>query len=131
MNAISDDGKMTDTIKNLTSYVFSADDGSIDTGEIQNMNSFKKTPGIGGLVTDIFNNPLSGETIIISSDVLDEDIEVTTDEDGWYMWNYKHKGKRRGFTVEWDTVLDTEGDNPAEITLKANQFAVDNFRSNT
>jgi VCBS repeat-containing protein len=130
MNAIGDDGEITDTIKNLTSYVFSADDGSVDTGEIQNINSFKKTPGIGGLVTAFNGDPLPGETILIDSDILSEIVELMTDEDGWYMWNYKHKGKRKGFTVECSD-LTTVGDNPVEITLRANQFVIVNFQRTT
>jgi len=45
-----------------------------------------------------------------------------TDEDGWYMWQYKHKGRRADYTVELPAY------NLAQtVTLKGNAFVVVDF----
>jgi hypothetical protein len=45
---------------------------------------------------------------------------ATTDEDGWYMFVYKHTGKPADYTV----ALDGQSQ---QGTLKANKFAEANF----
>ncbi|MCD4780029.1 MAG: tandem-95 repeat protein [Candidatus Omnitrophica bacterium] len=109
------DSIVTENIGYNTTYQFSAGD---DTAEIYNINSFKKTPGIGGLILE-GGFPVDEEEVVIYSTVSGLVI-VETDEDGWYMWNYKHKGKATEFTVSYGTETKT-------VTLKANKFAIVNF----
>jgi hypothetical protein len=106
------------TIGNLTTYTFMSPGGN---AAIQNENVFKHDPGIGGLVTQN-ENPIAGTTVQIydgSNHLLGT---VTTDSDGWYMWNYKYTGKAATFVVK----LPTYGLSQT-VTLKSNSFLLVNF----
>ncbi|MFX0200112.1 MAG: LamG-like jellyroll fold domain-containing protein, partial [Candidatus Hodarchaeota archaeon] len=82
-------------ISNYESYQFfySDDTDEIDTEEIQNINVFKHDPGFAGLVLDGSDTPVSG----VKVEIYDPDgcllTTVFTDEDGFYFFYYKHKGK--------------------------------------
>jgi hypothetical protein len=91
------------------------------TPDLKSENVFKRDPGIGGLVTHT-ENPVAGATVKIydgSNHLLGT---VTTDSDGWYMWNYKYTGKAATFVVK----LPAYGQSQT-VTLKSNGFLVVNF----
>jgi hypothetical protein len=119
-DALDADDETVVLIPNLSDHIFSVSGSQNDSQTIQNANDFKKIPGFGGLVTD-GTNPVAGATVEIT---LDGELlgEATTDDDGWYMYEYKHKGKPAKYTVELlGYGLSETG------TLKANKFAEVNF----
>src|SRR5439155_22431434 len=78
-------------------YMFS----SVGTQTIQNNNAFKKDPGIGGLV--LYNSdgdPVPNVTVKIYDSSNKLLATVSTDQDGWYTWQYKYTGKAAMFTVK-------------------------------
>jgi hypothetical protein len=107
-----------------TTYDFSVADALGCHDSITNVNVFKHDPGIGGLVLDSDGNPMAGVTVQIYSGtkVTSKSLvaTLTTDEDGWYMWNYKYTGKPASFTIVANGQTQT-------VTLKANGFLVVNF----
>ncbi len=117
-HAVDADDEVTVLIQNFGSYEFSVSGSQTDSRTIQNVNDFKKIPGFGGLVMDEVD-PVEGVTVEI---FLDGTLlgTATTDEDGWYMFAYKHTGKPVEFTVILDG-MDASG------TLKANKFIEINF----
>jgi hypothetical protein len=90
---------------------------------VTSVNVFKNDPGIGGLVTQASDQtPVAGAAVQIYDAKNKLLATVTTDQDGWYMWNYKYTGKPATFTVK---LVDT-GESTS-VTLKANGFLVVNF----
>ncbi|HXJ55084.1 MAG TPA: hypothetical protein VNU68_00320, partial [Verrucomicrobiae bacterium] len=113
-------------------YVFSVSGAQNDTDGVCNINVFKKNPGVGGRagwrytldgVSDIVAT--SGATVTLKDakgTVLSTGL---TDQDGWYMLNYKYTGKATTLYVTLKPVSK-----PAQtqsITLKANGFVEVNF----
>jgi len=105
-------------IPNFFDYIFSVSGSQTDSQVIQNTNEFKKIPGFGGLVTDGVN-PVEDATveIYLNGELLATEL---TDEDGWYMFVYKHTGKPAEFKVTLDG-MEVTG------TLKANKFVEASF----
>ena len=106
-------------IPNLNDYTFSVSGSQNDSRTIQNANDFKRIPGFGGLVQEIDEDPVPDATIEITLDGAPLGT-ATTDEDGWYMFVYKHTGKPAEYTVTLDSQTESG-------TLKANKFAEVNF----
>ena len=92
-------------IDEATPHTFSAyADGTLipgSTDTVYNQNEFKQVRGFGGLVTDPTADPVGVEGATV--ELYDPDgvlIEsMTTDEDGWYLSDYRHKGKEKTYTV--------------------------------
>jgi hypothetical protein len=120
-DALDASDEVTVLIPNLGDHTFSVSGGQNDSQTIQNANDFKKIPGFGGLVTDGVGDPVAEATvdITLNGELLGQ---ATTDEDGWYMFVYKHKGRPADYTVE----LQSSGLSQSG-TLKANKFVEANF----
>ena len=90
---------------------------------IQNNNAFKKDPGIGVLA---LNGGDSGPVANIKVLIYDSSNKllatVSTDQDGWYMWQYKYTGKAATFTVKLPTYNLSQ-----TVMLKSNGFLVVSF----
>jgi len=116
-DALSPDG-LTVLIPNLDDYIFSVGGSQTDSQILQNVNEFKKIPGFGGLVM-VGSEPLAGAPvkIYLNGNLLDT---ATTDEDGWYLYVYKHTGKPITYTVAWSG-FSISG------VLRANKFVEVNF----
>jgi len=111
------------TILDGQPYPFSFYDGSTHTQTTYSVNVFKKDPGIAGLVlSSSTSNPVPGVTVEIydPSNVLVQ--TLTTDVDGWFMWQFKYTGKATTFTVKLPAYNLSQ-----PVTLKSNDFAVVNF----
>ncbi|MGH9199551.1 MAG: hypothetical protein ACRD1T_27950, partial [Acidimicrobiia bacterium] len=112
------------TILNPQSYTSSFDDGGSggDSQTFQNINIFKKNPGIGGsTLQNATANPAKNVKVLIYQGTKLMGT-VYTDEDGWYMWQYKYTGKPATFTVKLPNYgLSTSA------TLKSNGFIVVDF----
>jgi hypothetical protein len=105
-------------IPDKQSYTFSENDGTTDSQSVSSRNSFKRDPGVAGLVrrsgTDA---PVPNAQVVISGDGKKQ--TVSTDDDGWYMWQYKYTGKPTTFTVTLPAY------NLAQtVPLKSNGFVV-------
>ena len=67
---------------------------------------FKKSWGIGGMVTDDDGLvPLEGEMVSLYKGTQHLG-SAQTDEDGWYTINYQHKGKAAPYSAQWDVSDD-------------------------
>jgi hypothetical protein len=128
-------------IPNYTSFVFAADDQDFTTIDgdsiaslhgfdvVENMNVFKRNPGIGGLVRtegelvgDIQTyNPVQNATVVLKREGTAVADSVTTDEDGFYMISYKHKGKGTTYTAT-ASAAGYETSAPVTLTLKGNAY---------
>jgi hypothetical protein len=102
------------TIEDGWQYRFSVTgpEGFSDEDEVMNVNSFKRSPGFGGLVLDAEGDPVVGAVIEIwlKNEIIGT---VVTDEDGWYMLDYKHLGKPTTFKLK----LYINGELITEITV--------------
>jgi hypothetical protein len=115
-------------------FSFYAVDGGMsgDDDSVHNLNTFKKNPGVGGLVT-FGANPSVGEpaegAIVELYRVYDDGDQfvgytVTADVDGYYQIVYKHKGKKATYKV----VAEYGGMTmEAYFELKANKFSQQDF----
>jgi len=114
------------TIPDEQEYMFDSIGGDYT---VESVNVFKHDPGIGGLVRDGtdpgIGNPVEGVKVEISSSDSKKTVSATvyTDQDGWYMWQYKYTGKAATFTVSLpDYVGATQS-----VTLKSNGYVIVNF----
>jgi len=128
-NAAIDGGALTGinpTIPDLQDYIFDSPGGEYT---VESVNVFKHDPGIGGLVRDGTGtgagNPVSGVDVRITSSDPKRPVNVivTTDQDGWYMWQYKYTGKAATFTVS----LPGYPGATQSVTLKSNGYVIVNF----
>ena len=85
-------------------------------------NSFKRDPGIAGLVLHAAtSDPAVGAKVQIYDASNKLVASLTTDQDGWYMWQHKYTGKAATFTVKLpDFGLQS-------VTLKSNGFVIASF----
>jgi Prealbumin-like fold domain len=117
--AISSIGKPT--IFDNVNYHFSDTTGG--SGDAVNNNTFKKDPGIGGLVQKTGTlMPVANAQVQIYDNKGVLLATVYTDADGWYMWQYKYTGKAATFVVK----LPAYGLQQS-ATLKSNGFLVVSF----
>jgi hypothetical protein len=99
-------GKGDIVIPDRTAYTFSAQVNGVplDGDTIINVNEFKRVQGVAGFVWDEDADPIEGALVrlIIPEDVKFDlpYLDATTDEDGWYMIEYKHKGKPADFPIQ-------------------------------
>jgi hypothetical protein len=116
-------------ITNLFNYTFSvAGDGITNNTTIQNVNTFKKDPGIAGTVTSSTTfNPIPGVNVtIIDPTKTIPPTTVQTDQNGFYADSFKWTGKAANFTV---TLLPGyQGTNATQYQIvKSNQLYYVNF----
>jgi len=115
--------KLTTLIPNLGNYQFSFSfDGGSPSGNtsVQNVNDFKKNPGVGGMVQkDITTNPVPGATGTLKNASGTLVGSATTDLDGYYQITYKHTGPRENYTV---TIVKGTYQDTKTVELKANAF---------
>jgi hypothetical protein len=103
-------------IPNPSIYNFSDSSGYGD--QVQSENVFKKDPGIGGLVQEeLSGDPVPNVTVQIYDASAKKTWTVYTDEDGWYMWQYKYTGKPANFTITLPDYNEQQ-----TVRLKANGF---------
>jgi hypothetical protein len=119
-NAI-DASTLSTRIPDYQGYTFSETDGTPDSQTASSRNVFKRDPGIAGLVrrsgTD---QPVPNVRVDIAGD--GKNASVYTDQDGWYMWQYKYTGKATTFTIRLPAYNLSQS-----VTLKSNSFLLVNF----
>jgi hypothetical protein len=113
-------------IPNLRNYIFS--DGSA-TSTIQNENVFKRDPGFSGLITYAADStPVPGVKVEIYKPDGKLLSQVYTDQDGWYMYQYKHTSKPMPYTVKLPVFAPVTTEQVKTVTLKANQLVNVDFQ---
>src|SRR6185436_1136449 len=119
-------GSSTVVIPNPSTYTFGVAGPVTDTQSAKSCNTFKKNPGAGGSAkSSLTETQVSGARATLSDSKGALIVSGVTDEDGWYMLNYKHTGKAANFTV---TLTPPGGRAKTQtVTLKANGFAEANF----
>jgi hypothetical protein len=99
-----------------------------DMGPYTSINVFKKNPGIGGqslqkLADGSQGDPLKGKKIEIYQGTGKSPVAtVLTDEDGYYMWQFKWTGKAANFIVKMP-----EYNLSQSVMLKANGYLFVSF----
>ena len=121
-NAVDYLSLSTILIPDLHDYIFSDNQGGSTT--IENNNVFKRDPGFAGLVTDA--NQISVEGVKVEIYKPDGKLlqTVYTDQDGWYMYQYKHTGKAMTYTIK----LPAYAEQVKTVSLKANQLVTVDFQ---
>ncbi len=118
-------------IADRTQYDFSAtaNGGGVPGDSLVNDNEFKNTPGVAGFVWNSAGGLEPGVTVrlVIPEGVNHPGphIDGVSDEDGWYMINYKHKGRPTDFQMEvWQggVLVDQR-----TVNLKGNEYWEENF----
>ncbi len=113
-------------VPNGGTYTFSLGGSQSGSDAICNMNVFKKNPGVGGQS----KKPLSGDASPGSSLTLKSPsgqivASAISDQDGWYLLNYKHTGKSADYTIR--LVAPGGASQTKLVTLKANSYAQVDF----
>jgi len=79
-------GGTTVLIPNNQPYAFSVSNGSTGSSSITSCNTFKKLPGIGGLVCNgLTTRMIAGVPAVLKDSLGNVLATSTTDQDGWYM----------------------------------------------
>ena len=95
-------------------------------GKVQNLNIFKRPSGCFGLAsTSSDGEGVTGATLSLVHPTDGVVLTAETDEDGYYLLEYKHKGKPTLYTVTLTTQDGTVLS--GQVTLKGNGFAEVNF----
>ena len=112
---------MSTRILDKQPYMFDTDSDPGDT--VYSENVFKRDPGIAGLVLKSgTGDPVPNVTVNIYDSTNKLLVTVSTDADGWYMWQYKYTGKAATFTVKLPAYTLQQS-----VTLKSNSFVIVNF----
>jgi hypothetical protein len=115
-------------VPNHGTYGFSVAGAQNGSTSIQNLNVFKKIPGVAGLA--LYNgtiNPVPGATVTLANSKGVPVGSGLTDEDGFYMIAYKYTGKAATFYVSIVTrPLEGYSDTQA-IKLKSTAFVRQDF----
>ncbi len=120
-------GTSTVLIPDIQSYGFSDTEGG--SVSAMSINSFKKDPGIGGLVLNTNGDAVKNAKVqIYQGTSKSATATVYTDEDGWYMWQYKWTGKAVSFVIKMTPSLPYKQTTQSQtVMLKANGYLVVNF----
>jgi hypothetical protein len=114
-------GGGTVTINNGTQYAFSVSGGDTCVSMVQNVNVFKRNPGVGGLVSaSSSGSPVAGAAAVLKDSTGKSVATGLSDQDGWYVLSYKYTGKGATFSV----TLTPPGKSALKktFTLKANAY---------
>jgi hypothetical protein len=110
-------------------FFFSVSGGVIDAATPESINNFKKIPGFGGVVETLGDSggngagdPLPGMTVEIWKTPTSILGSVVTDDNGVYLFEYKHVGKPADYTLK----VMPPGLVRA-VRVKSNSFNLENF----
>jgi hypothetical protein len=112
------------TIHDGEKYEFSEKDGTEDSQVAHSTNVFKKDPGIGGLVQTASLELVPQVPVRIYDSSGKLVYSGTTDQDGWFMWEYKYTGKATTFTVKLGAPYAGK---EQKVAIKSNGYALANF----
>jgi hypothetical protein len=109
-------------IPNGASYTFSVSANSLtDSQIVTSQNTFKQDPGIAGILTDQFGNPIAGATVSLY-DSQGSLVSITfTDKDGYFAFSFNLAHKST-FTVQFSLPNGTSFSQT--LTVKPNHVAI-------
>ncbi len=110
-------------IPNHGTCEFSVAGAQSGSASIQNYNTFKRIPGVAGLVQyKATGNPVMGAEVTLANAKRVPVGASTTDEDGFYMIPYKHTGKVATYYLTLITPAPELYTTTRATKLKANSF---------
>jgi hypothetical protein len=115
-------------IPNNQPYTFSVSGAASGSATVSSYNTFKKNPGVGGLAqsqSTTFSVP--GSTVTLKDAKGAALVGGVTDQDGWYVLNYKATGKSSTYYVTLTPPTGYGAAQTKSITLKANSYVEANF----
>jgi hypothetical protein len=123
-DAVEADDTSNILIPQLQPYYFGDSTGNGD--EVYSENVFKRIAGIGGLVLTDNGDPAPNIAVEIYDPNGMPIATVLTDQDGWYVLQYKHTGKASLYTATLPDFLPAY-DLTQTVTLKSNGYVTVNF----
>ena len=130
-NATSDAtacGKTTILVPNLHPYTFSVSGDANGSAIISSYNTFKKNPGVGGLAqSQTTTLSVAGATATLKDSKGGLLASGVTDQDGWYLLNYKATGKSTSYYITLTPPKGAGSPQTKSITLKANGYVEANY----
>ncbi|PYJ02766.1 MAG: hypothetical protein DME25_15285 [Verrucomicrobia bacterium] len=115
-------------IPNNGLYTFSVGGGATDSASVASYNTFKKNPGIGGLVQSLRTTaPVPGANVALKDAKGALLLTGVTDQDGWYVLNYKATGKTGTLYVTLTPPAGFGAAQTKSVTLKSNGYAEVDF----
>jgi hypothetical protein len=117
-------------IANPQAYNFSVSGAVTDSTSATTCNDFKKTPGTAGIVLNSLSlNPVPNSNVVLKDSTGKSLGSGVTDNDGWYMINYKWTGKAATFNITMTPPTGLGKAQTQTITLKANGFIEADFKT--
>ncbi|TMI29242.1 PKD domain-containing protein, partial [Candidatus Bathyarchaeota archaeon] len=115
-------------LNNGQSYTFTLTGSASASASVTSVNQFKKDPGFGGAVTSkVTGNSLAGVTISIYDNKNNLLGITTTDQYGFYSFQYKYTGATKAFYV-YASVPGSAVQSQIQITtMETNQVVLANF----
>ncbi|HEV8200431.1 MAG TPA: hypothetical protein VGS03_10445, partial [Candidatus Polarisedimenticolia bacterium] len=104
-------------------FDFNAGGPTIGT-TIYSTNTFKKNPGVNGMITKTTGDPKSNVRVEFYGPNNKLISALNTDADGFFMFSYKHTGKAANYTIKVPSLGLQK-----VVTLKANGYALANFEN--
>jgi hypothetical protein len=115
----------TPACTNGQDYTFDFSAGGPTLGStIFSTNTFKKNPGVNGMITKITGDPKTNVRVEFYGANNKLIGSTNSDADGFYMFAYKHTGKAATYTIKVPSLGLQKS-----VTLKANGFALANFEN--
>ena len=115
-------------IPNHGSYEFSVGGAQSGAASIENINIFKRIPGVAGrVVRDDTTDPVPGASVILANAKRVPVGYGITDEDGFYMIAYKHTGKAATYYLSVVSPPPEVYTETQRVELKANAFVLVDF----
>jgi uncharacterized repeat protein (TIGR01451 family) len=100
-DALADENAYPDILDGTT-YTFNSPDITGSEDSIENINTFKRIKGFGGMVVDSDGDGVAGEQIQLLGPDGSLIETMTTDENGWFWSEYVHKGKTADYKLVWN-----------------------------
>ena len=123
------DGTEIVAVKDCQDLTFShmtLKEDNYDSNTVQNLNEFKRPAGVFGLLTN-GSDVIPGATVRLVHPTDGEITSAVTDQDGYYLLEYKHKGRPTDYSVE----ASVDGGNHGTARLKGNGFAEASYDAGT
>jgi len=115
-------------VPNNESYTFSVGGVAFSSATVSSYNAFKKNPGVGGVAQNqVTTFSVPGSTVQLKDSKGTVLVTGVTDQDGWYMLNYKASGKSATYYITLTPPAGSGTPQTKSITLKSNGYVEVDF----